>query len=307
MNKYSYRGMSFNLVTMLTGAVLFSGAVSPAHAAKVDLNGEIKVVTPMCALTISSDNTAVNGTLEFDQTSVSNKGAGTFTPINSEAVYDVRLDGGTDCNFANVSIGMPFIQRGGGAGYQEWIPVIRTHGTDLPATPFLSRLEGYTTANNTGSAESISGAVHSVDSQAFLADGSNTFNINVGGTWSAGLQTSLLVNTNFGDYRQKPYYQTASTTLSESADTSVGTFNGWPRHTSSRYAGTVSVAERISGVAGQNYVNVPAASLSNFHSLKIGVGMLFGVQTYVAGVIDNSAVIDGDNFNGSGTLTVTMS
>lgn len=305
MRKNSLKGMSVNRLAMLMSGALLS-AVVPAHAAQVDMQGQITVATPKCDITLVPESTTVIATLAFSPAVVSSGAPGTMSSGNGAASYQVRMSGGAGCVFGNVAIKMPNIQNG--PGYGQLVPLIHTSFGSIPGYPYLARVDGYNTVDNSGTPTLVTGMYHSSIPFNFVTS-STTLAIGVQNR--AALQALTAgASTAYGGYNGKGYTFTAPSAYNESGSgASAANQITWPWVTNNRIAGVPHNGPGMQSGIGDpaNFINIPSASLSNYKSLTVRIGMLLGLQTYIADVVDNSAAIDGDTFTDAGTLEVTVS
>lgn len=290
--------VSVNRLSVLTGAVLLS-TVIPVHAETVDLQGQIAVETPRCSITLVPVATNITANLEFSSEAIAKGTAGVATTTSGEATYDVRLGGGGECAFGNVAVKMPVVQNQRGGRNNVEVPLIHTTSGDLPVVPYLARVMGHTNENNTGTGTLVTDIRHG--SVAFDFSTSTTNPISASTTPAGDITTNNWFNLE--QYRSQPATLSTESFYTEPSS-GADRWAIWP------YGGAVKdivCAPTSDEVSEDNFANIPAASLANYQSITIGIGMAYSRVVFVAGAVDNGAVINGDTFHGSGTIEVTMS
>lgn len=295
------------LTEALTCAALLSAVATSAHAESVFMKGDVTVETPKCDIIINPVGANVDAMLQFTQAALTNGTAGQLTASNAAAEYQIKLDGGQGCKFGNLAIKMPYVNNAS-AGTNGNVPLLRTSFGELPGYPVLASMNGFTSHDNTGTPVLLSGAIHSpVPFSVTTGTPNAALRSNSGWAGSPGLFNAA-TNVEFAGFSGKQYTPTLTLSYDEAAVTTAIGGETWPRTGgTNRPAGAPDLRGSFGGGPEANYINVPAASLSNYGSMTIKIGMLYGLQTYDNGVVNNNTAIQGDTFLGTGTLEVTVS
>lgn len=239
-----------------------------AHATPtVDLSTNLTFALPTCSLTLEpQDNTIiVHYTTTGDPTA-----AGTFDGAHPPAAYLVKFDGCSAAPAIRFTLPSPTGQAGR-------IKMVDAHGVSWAQNSYLHNALGY---------ESDDASGDPVDPVNFTASVSR----------SNGVLPNAFITTKQPMIKPDPnyYYSTTpqATTFSgyELGQTVEGDNNRV--FTASGYNGSLTVF---------NYI--PAATAK---SVLIQIGAIFAKSgPTVGGVVDNSALVDGQNYGWTGTLTVT--